>query len=137
MQPGDVYVFDLPTDVSAFWLVVREHPEGGLFLLVPTDDTPTVGGCDVPVPSFIGPPYATQYARCGLSVWCDPADLIRHAPRRAGAVSPGDLGHVRRFLHDMVRGLVPTSTPDDDDAEYLDLSGELERLGLILSGGKL
>jgi len=134
MTPGDLYGFKLATDVSVEWLVVREMD--GLYLLVPADDTPMVGTCDVRLPSARQPGQAEMIARCGLSTWAHPADLSRRGPVRFGAVDATDLGVVRVVLSRLARGVIPGGDgPDDDDPTYWHLCQELERLGIELNGG--
>src|SRR5690242_17415698 len=63
---GHLYVFHV--EVALEWLMVREHPDDEMLaLLVPCDDFPLVGSCDVRVPlDLIDRPLI---ARCGEAIW--------------------------------------------------------------------
>ncbi len=136
---GKLYIFDLVTDRSIEWLVVRDLQDGESYVqVVPCDDTPLIGCCDVAVchdRALEG--QAKMFARCGVSLWCGMSDLFSHRMTAVGDVSSEELSNVRKRLAEIARGIIPVSTPDDDDLEYIELCGELDKLGLFLSNGKI
>lgn len=135
---GRLLVCDLPTDVTVEWLEVRRDADAGI-LLVPTDDGPFCGACDVrlEVADFQGIRQAYRFARCGVSVWVTPEDLGRCGPIEVGAVSADELKEVRQVLADLARGRPMPDASADNDPEYWHLTAELERLGLLLTGGRV
>ena len=135
---GRLLVCDLPTDITVEWLEVR-RADSGEILLVPTDDAPFCGACDVRLNggTAFGVRQGDRFARCGVSVWVQPEDLGRHKPHEVGTVSPRELASVRRVLADLARGRPMPDAAADDDPEYWALTRELENLGLVLSGGRV
>jgi len=101
--PGDLYFVG-----RTRWLVVREHPDDPTALLVvPVDDHPLLGTCDVPI-------EAPDAARCGCGSWAHAAvfrDRVDHQP---DAVRP-----VREVMARLARGQATGRPGDaDEDPEY-------------------
>jgi hypothetical protein len=126
---GDLYVMpDQDTDITLSWLVVRIHPDNSaLALVVPVDDFPLVGVCDVPL---TGP----KYCRCDCAFWVVRSELRPEYRVDSGWLLPAQ--DCRKVLHRLATGqeLGGTEEQDrtEDDPEYeahiLELMAVGERL---------
>jgi hypothetical protein len=117
-SPGDLYVFRLVSEAALEWLVVLEHPDDRVLLLVvPVDDHPLTGTPDVALPREVI--HRPLTARCGQGAWL-PAGQFR--PRlRVGALPEPALRLVRQKVADLARGRISASEAQrgaDLDPEY-------------------
>lgn len=125
---GDLYVFDIDTDVSIEWLVAREHPEDlNQVLLVPVDDFFLTG-----TPDLVLPVNRPLTARCGETDWFPKSLLVPTS--RVGTIPDDVLKLVRRRLADLARGraITPTDLSVDFDPEYQDHMEDVEKARLTL-----
>lgn len=105
MLSGELLVVRTPVDAAIELLVVREHPDGGSWLIVPVDDFPLIGPADVQVAGD-----RLIVARCGLGDWVTRAIGL--------SVGCAPVEAVRQKFADLARGRLPIDTTVCDDPEY-------------------
>lgn len=123
---GDVYVLPSDTDVTLSWLVVNLYPDSeDLALVVPVDDAPFVGVCDIRFGS------SPDVARCGYSFWVVREEL--NPEQRVSAGLQMEAHFCRSVLAKLARGQTPTHNAEQDatenDPEYWEHCREVERVG--------
>jgi hypothetical protein len=112
--PGDLYVCDDGIEGSVEWLHVRDCPDDNdLVLLVPVDDFPLEGCCDVNLDHCQQRPMV---ARCGAAVWVPKKGLLKVA-QRVTRILDG-VTEVSTMMAHMARGEIERETDVDDDPEY-------------------
>jgi len=116
--PGDVFVFQETADYPVDWAVVDCHPEDAQRLRVmPLDDYPQVGSCDVGL--RLGTTGRVANARCDFSIWLDAS--VFESELRTGILTEKNLDHIRRKREQIESGTVVASIAEeevDGDPEY-------------------
>lgn len=106
---GDEFVLPVKTDITLSWLVVNFHPDDkSLALVVPTDDAPFFGVCDVK-----GEP--PRIARTGFSEWTSVQSLP--IANRVDYGLTDWAKACRVVLAGLARGKPPQSTPEQEACE--------------------
>lgn len=117
-RPGDVYRSPAAGAADFEWVVLRSHPDDPhLLCVVPADDNPLAGRCDVVVPrdAACGP----LTLRCGYGLWIHALRLPRAL--RTGWVEHRFVHAARELLGKMVRGRLEVSASRHEveaDPEY-------------------
>ncbi len=116
--PGDVFVFQETADYPVDWAVVDRHPDDAQLLrVVPLDDYPQVGSCDVGL--RLGTSGRGANARCDLSIWLDVS--VFKSELRTGILTEEKLDRIRRKREQIESGTVVASIAEeevDGDPEY-------------------
>jgi hypothetical protein len=113
MKSGELFVVRTRVEAAIELLVVREHPDGGPWLIVPVDDFPIIGPADVRLP--VERPLV---ARCGHGDW-----VTREFEHLVDEIRLSALAVVHRKFADLARGRLPDDTTGDDDPEYQEWMG--------------